>query len=151
LFGDRGSGAYMRKFAWTTIVRHQIVTGTSSPDDPDLGDYWARRRRKGPPPPMDRADPRLLQAQHGRCPLCGGLLLHADHEPQTPREWEQWLTVTRKAMTKQAIVLREQQVGTSDETMALTHASCARRHTHRPQPGASASPRAFTACLSRVR
>jgi hypothetical protein len=46
VFGDRASGAYLHRFAWTNIVRHQIVTGRSSPDDPALTEYWAARRRK---------------------------------------------------------------------------------------------------------
>ncbi len=125
LFGDRDSGAYIRKFAWTRIKRHHLVKGTSSPDDPALVDYWAKRRRNGPPPPMDTADLRLLKAQHGRCPLCGGLLLHADHEPQTPREWEQWLAVTRKAMTKQHLALHGKLGASRDQR--LVHAHCQRR------------------------
>jgi RNA-directed DNA polymerase len=36
--------------------------------------------------------------------LCGELLLDADRPPQSPREWEQWLTVTRKAIIHNAIV-----------------------------------------------
>ena len=36
VFGDRDSGAYLHKFAWTKIVRHQMVKGTASPDDPAL-------------------------------------------------------------------------------------------------------------------
>lgn len=28
VFGDRESGAYLTKFAWTKIVRHQLVGGT---------------------------------------------------------------------------------------------------------------------------
>jgi group II intron reverse transcriptase/maturase len=40
VFGDRVSGAYLLKFAWTRIVRHQMVTGTASPDDPILTDHW---------------------------------------------------------------------------------------------------------------
>jgi hypothetical protein len=38
--------------------------------------------------------------------LCRELLLDAYRPPQSPREWEQWLTVTRKAMIHNAIVLR---------------------------------------------
>jgi RNA-directed DNA polymerase len=129
VFGDRDSGAYIRKFAWTKIVRHQMVKGTSSPDDPALAAYWAERRRKVTPPPMDSADLRLVKTQQGRCPLCGGLLLHADHEPQSPREWEQWLAVTRKAMTKQAIVLDGAAGTTADPR--LTHTYCRRRGQHR--------------------
>jgi hypothetical protein len=34
VFGDRDSGAYHTKFAWTSIVRHRMVKGGSSPDDP---------------------------------------------------------------------------------------------------------------------
>jgi RNA-directed DNA polymerase len=28
VFADRSSGAYLRRFSWTKIVRHQLVTGT---------------------------------------------------------------------------------------------------------------------------
>jgi hypothetical protein len=48
VFGDRESGAHMHKFAWTKIVRHQIVKGAASADDPALAEYWAWRRRKTP-------------------------------------------------------------------------------------------------------
>jgi hypothetical protein len=50
IFGDRDSGVYLRKFSWTKIVRHQIVPGGASPDDPALTDYWAKRRRMHRPP-----------------------------------------------------------------------------------------------------
>jgi RNA-directed DNA polymerase len=128
VFGDRDSGAYLLKFSWTNIVRHQMVPGTASPDDPALADYWARRRQRSTPP-LDNASTRLLKAQQGRCPLCGGLLLLADREPQSPAEWEQWLTVTRKALRKEAITLRRP--GTPDEPVALrlVHSHCRQRLT----------------------
>ncbi|GGV58019.1 hypothetical protein GCM10010245_91140 [Streptomyces spectabilis] len=47
MFGDRGSGAYLLKFAWTKIVQHQLVKGRASPHDPVLESYRAERRRKG--------------------------------------------------------------------------------------------------------
>jgi RNA-directed DNA polymerase len=50
VFGDRDSGAYLPKLAWTGIVRHIPVKGGASPDDPDLAEYWAERRRKVKPP-----------------------------------------------------------------------------------------------------
>ena len=126
VFGDRESGAYLAKFAWTKIVRHQLVGGASSPDDPALSDYWAARRRQGSPLLMDRTSLHLLLVQGGRCALCQGLLLHADRPPQSPREWEQWLTATRKALVKKYIVVRED--GTPDETKhRLIHADCQRR------------------------
>jgi RNA-directed DNA polymerase len=140
VFGDRDSGYYLRKFAWTKIVRHQMVKGSASPDDPALAEYWAHRRRKGKPP-VGKAMLRLLQAQHGQCPLCRGLLLHADQEPQSPEEWEQWLKATRKAVRKQAIAADPGR-GTPDEPVAtrLVHAHCATARRRRQQ-GPSASDR----------
>jgi RNA-directed DNA polymerase len=127
VFGSRETGYYLRKFAWTKIVRHRMVAGTASPDDPSLTGYWAERRQRSKPP-LDNAVLRLLQAQHGRCPLCRGLLLHADHQPQTPREWETWLAATRKAVRKHAITAAPA-LGTSDDHAALRliHAHCHRR------------------------
>lgn len=127
VFGDRDSGAYLAKFAWTPIVRHQVVRGSSSPDDPSLAEYWAERRRRRKPP-LDQARLRILQAQHGRCPLCRGLLLHADQEPQTPGEWEQRVKVTRKAIRRQAVTA-DASFGTSGAPVALRliHSYCANR------------------------
>lgn len=126
IFGSQESGFYLRKFAWTPIVRHRMVAGTASPDDPSLTDYWARRRRRNPPP-VGTTTLRLLRAQHGRCPLCWELLLHAEHEPQSPCEWEQWLTATRKGLRKHAVIAWG--AGTPDERTAtrLIHRHCLRR------------------------
>jgi RNA-directed DNA polymerase len=126
VFGDRDSGAYLTRFAWTKIVRHPMVRGTSSPDDPALAQYWTARRRRGIPRPIDAATLRLLQSQHGRCPCCGQLLLDADRPPQSPREWEQWLAAIRKAITKNAIATPAG--STPDEgRLRLLHAHCYRR------------------------
>ena len=134
MFGDRDSGAYLIRFAWTKIVRHPMVRGTSSPDDPALAEYWAARRHRGIPRPIDAATLRLLQSQHGRCPWCGQLLLDADRPPQTPREWEQWLAATRKAIIRNAIA--EQAGGTPDEgRLRLLHAHCSRRSAGNAKPG----------------
>ena len=127
VFGDRDSGAYMLRFGWTKIVRHQIVTGTASPDDPALTEYWAERRRKTPLP-IDRTSQWLIKAQHGRCPICRDALLPADDQPQTPREWEQWLATTRKTIVKDD--LREDgKSGTAEPR--LIHAHCQRGHRAR--------------------
>ena len=45
VFGDKRTGAYLLKFSWFKIVRHRLVQGTASPDDPSLRDYWWSRRR----------------------------------------------------------------------------------------------------------
>ena len=150
VFGDKHSGAYLVKFAWTKIVRHQMVKGRASPDDPALADYWANRRRRTKPP-LDRAGLRLLIAQHGRCPLCGDLLLHADHEPQSPQDWEQWLKVTRKAVRKQMITA-DPGPGTPDEPVALRllHAHCARRHLSDNRMSPALPPAGAPARLARA-
>jgi RNA-directed DNA polymerase len=127
VFGSRETGYYLRKFAWTKIVRHQLVTGTASPDDPSLVEYWARRRRRSNPS-VARAMLSLLQAQHGRCPLCRGLLLLADREPQSPREWEQWLMVIRKALRRQAINATPDPSNADDPVaIRLIHTHCLTR------------------------
>jgi RNA-directed DNA polymerase len=124
VFGDRTSGAYLHRFAWTRIVRHQMVKGAASPDDPTLTEYWNMRRRKAPAPPIDKTSLRLIAAQNGRCPICRGWLLDADDQPQDPREWERWLT-RRKA----TIVFAERKHGPAGErNRQLTHAHCHRRH-----------------------
>ena len=64
MFGDRDSGAYLAKLAWTDIRRHVPVTGGASPDDPALAAYWAERRKKVNPP-LDGYTLRLL-TQAGR-------------------------------------------------------------------------------------
>lgn len=46
IFGDRETGAYLRKLSWTPIRRHQMVKADASPDDPALTDYWEQRRRR---------------------------------------------------------------------------------------------------------
>jgi RNA-directed DNA polymerase len=126
VFGDRDSGAYLTKFAWTKIVRHVPVYGGASPDDPALTEYWTDRRRKKKAPPVDEHTAQLLRRQGGRCPACGELLLHAEHEPRSPREWEQWFATVRRVLTKQHIVV---QVGGQDRTFyRLLHAHCRRRN-----------------------
>ena len=127
VFGDRDSGAYLVKFSWTKIVRHQLVKGTASPDDPDLATYWARRRSKGPPLPVDKTTQQLLRKQDGRCPLCQGFLLYADHQPQTPDEWEQWVRTTRKAITKNHLMTYRVDGMSDDKRLRLTHTQCLRR------------------------
>lgn len=50
VFGDHDSGRYLRRFAWTPIVRHVKVKGRASVDDPTLTDYWRNRRSRRPDP-----------------------------------------------------------------------------------------------------
>ncbi|WP_228000406.1 group II intron reverse transcriptase/maturase [Nocardia australiensis] len=125
VFGDRVSGAYVHRFAWTKIVRHALVTGWASPDDPALTEYWSDRRRKRQPPPLAPSTMLRIKAQHGRCPLCGEYLLFADHEPQSPSQWEQWFTTIGAAVKRHLIVAGP--VDQPNEYYRLVHAHCQRR------------------------
>jgi RNA-directed DNA polymerase len=124
VFGDRNSGAYLHKFFWTKIVRHQIVMSGASPDDPALGEYWAQRGRRTALP-IDHTSLKLIRAQNGHCTICHSAFLDAADRPQTPTEWERWLATTRKTIIK--VVMRS--VDSSDETeLRLIHARCQQRH-----------------------
>ncbi len=136
VFGDRDSGAYLLKFAWTKITRHTLVKGWASPDDPALASYWAARRRRGKPP-LDQARLRLLERQRGRCPLCGELLLHADQEPQRPDEWEQWIKAIRTATRHKAVITETgPRTHGRPAVLRITHTHCRRR----PPDGSGRGP-----------
>ena len=126
VFGDRDTGAYLPKPAWTEIVRHIPVKGRASPDDPDLTTYWAQRRRKVKPP-LDSYTVRLLSKQDGRCTLCGEDLLTFEDPPQTPQGWEWWyLWVTKKAIKADYLVHHDQPGTSHDRRTHLVHAHCTR-------------------------
>ncbi|MFL6142178.1 MAG: group II intron maturase-specific domain-containing protein [Labedaea sp.] len=119
-------GAYLPRLVWTPIVRHGKVIGGASVDDPVVTDYWNQRHRRNQPL-LDRSTLRLLKVQRGRCAICVDLLLHADREPHTPDEWQQWHRTTRKAITRQLIVARGGD-GTPDD-VRLIHTYCQPRTT----------------------
>ena len=144
VFGDRDSGAYLPKFAWTKIVRHAMVAGAASPDDPALASYWEQRRRKQPPP-LSASVRYLLGIQQGRCAGCGGLLLHADQHPQSPHQWEQWVRVTLIAIRKQHIAATTQAV---TDKPRLIHSFCRRRASPVTDEGPAALPAASPAGLA---
>jgi RNA-directed DNA polymerase len=126
VFGDRDTGAYLPKPAWTDIVRHTLVKGGASPDDPNLAEYWAQRRRKVKPP-LDAYTVRLLSKQDGRCTLCGENLLIPDQPPQSPEGWEWWfLWVTKKAIKVDYLVHHTSSTSPRDDRTHLVHANCSR-------------------------
>jgi RNA-directed DNA polymerase len=147
VLGERqadGQARYLVRFSWTPIVRHQLVLPGASPDDPDLTEYWAKRRRKIKPP-LDGYHLALLTKQDGRCPLCGQHLLSADQPPQSPLQWERWWqSLTRRAIA--ASYLTHDRDGPPDGTRTrLVHTSCHRslqgRDRRRPAtPSAPAEP-----------
>ncbi|WP_260724143.1 group II intron reverse transcriptase/maturase [Dactylosporangium roseum] len=137
---DKRGVPYLTRFSWTDIVRHHQVQAGASPDDPDLIDYWAVRRRRSKPP-LDKYTLRLLEQQDGHCPACKEVILTADQPPQSPGEWERWwLSVTRKAIEYDYLVHDGQsgRPGKPDgASTRLIHASCQR--TRHPNTGREAS------------
>jgi RNA-directed DNA polymerase len=134
VFGDRDTGAYLPKPSWTDIVRHTLVKGGASPDDPDLSGYWAKRRQKVKPL-LDSYTLRLLSSQDGRCSLCGEDLLVFDQQPQSPLEWERWHRwVAKKAIEADYLVHHGPPSRSNDKRTHLVHASCGRRNL-RPTVG----------------
>lgn len=83
VFGDKSTGTYLLKLSWTPIVRHVLVKGSASPDDPALRGYWIRREQRK----IDTLPPKLIGLAHiqrGRCAHCGASLynreaLHRHH------------------------------------------------------------------------
>ena len=126
VFGDKDTGAYLPKPSWTDIVRHTLVKGGASPDDPALAGYWAQRRQKVKPP-LDPYTVRLLSRQDGRCSLCGENLLTPDQLPQSPQGWEHWfLWVTKKAITADYLVHHDAPSAARSNRTHLVHATCHR-------------------------
>jgi RNA-directed DNA polymerase len=126
VFGDRDTGAYLPKLAWTEIKRHVMVKGGASRDDPRLATYRADRDRKIKPP-LDRHHIALLTKQGGDCPLCGEPLLEADDPPQSPQGWEWWyLRVTRQALRADHLAYHHSSA--ADRRTCLVHADCKRRN-----------------------
>ena len=130
VFGDPASGAFLHRFAWTNIARHQIVRYRASPDDPALTEYWAWRRRKAPLP-VNNTNRWLLKAQDGRCHICRGTLHAIADRPDTPDDWERWLAANRIAIT----TITTPVPGKPGEAEPrLIHADCLNRSGPEPLP-----------------
>ena len=139
VFGDPETGVYLSKFSWTKIVRHIPVPAGASPDDPALAEYWAERRRKRKPPPLDQHTLKLLRAQGDCCPACGELLIDVNDEPQSPLEWEQWFIDARRTMRKEHIVQAANGQGSERSHYRLLHAHCLRAQPRQAQAHRSTS------------
>jgi RNA-directed DNA polymerase len=156
VFGDPQTGAYLPKPAWTEIERHTLVQGRASPDDPDLAEYWAKRRRKVKPP-LDSYTVRLLTRQVGRCTLCGDNLLDLDQPPQSPQGWERWFQwVTKKAIEVDYLAHDSTPSAPRDRRTHLVHAACVRTRSSTRTAGSTVEQQRTTraprgACLGRVR
>ena len=80
-----------RKFAWTKIVRHRLVKGTASPDDPALADYWAERRRSDATPAGPGYTCACCRRSTAAARSAGACCCTPTSQPHSPDEWEQWL------------------------------------------------------------
>jgi RNA-directed DNA polymerase len=80
VFGDKSTGAYLPKYAWTKIVRHVKVKGRASPDDPSLKEYWKERSKAGAKD-LRPSYQKIAQTQDHTCPICGETLYN-DEELQ---------------------------------------------------------------------
>jgi RNA-directed DNA polymerase len=134
VFGDRQSGAYLHRFAWTGIVRHQLVRHRASPEDPELSDYWAWRRRTAPLP-IHSTSLRRLHAQRGRCHICKGVLYADTDRPELPHQWERWLAANHAAIT----TITTRNARTDEAQHRLIHADCLTRSRVAPQPAPTAN------------
>ena len=79
LFGNKESGNYMLKFAWTKISRHSLVTQRNSPDDPSLIEYWEKRqkkRNKSEAEKLSKKQEYIAWKQGYKCPTCGQSLFN---------------------------------------------------------------------------
>lgn len=77
VFGDKQTGRYLWKFSWFKIVRHVMIKGTASPDDPSLREYWWERRKLNIRGVSD-SDVKLAESQNWRCPVCGMDLINGE-------------------------------------------------------------------------
>lgn len=76
VFGDKDTGKYMRRLSWIKIERHAMVKGASSPDDPTLRTYWAKRQ--GRLLSYTGQYRTLAKRQSYKCPVCTGYLSNGE-------------------------------------------------------------------------
>lgn len=89
VFGDKQTGRYLLKFQWFPIERHVLVRGRSSPDDPDLKDYWMKRQEMKAKD-LSFSKQKLAKRQKGMCLECGESLfndeeIHVHHRLGTSK------------------------------------------------------------------
>lgn len=87
VFGSKESNKHLLKFMWFNIERHTQIKGTSSPDDPELRQYWIKRE-KSKFKTLEPSNQKIAKKQNYLCPVCheslfNGETLHRHHI--TPR------------------------------------------------------------------
>ena len=84
VFMDKVKKCHLRKLKWIPIVRHSMVKGRNSPDDPTLTNYWKERQKKNSQYPKNSMRGKLWKKQKGLCPICkdhinNGERIHLHH------------------------------------------------------------------------
>ena len=146
VFGSRQTGADPPRFGWTKIVRHDLVKGRASPDDPALAGYWAARRRKEPPPPVSADRLRLLRKQQGRCPLWGTSSCTPTADPRAPGNGRMG-NRDRKAIVRHAIAVPGSPAAERKSALSTSTAEAARPPAAERHRWPACEP--FGTCLSR--
>lgn len=70
VFMDKTARKFLWKHAWTEIRRHTLIKGKASPDNPELKEYWKKRKTKKSHF-LYGVRPILEKKQQGMCPICG--------------------------------------------------------------------------------
>ncbi|NEO00079.1 MAG: group II intron reverse transcriptase/maturase [Moorea sp. SIO3I7] len=89
VFGDKSlKDVYVQKLAWIPIKRHTLVQYKNSPDDPNLIEYWEKRkseqREKTARSRFSTGRDKIANRQNYLCPVCNQTLgvsdeLHLHH------------------------------------------------------------------------
>lgn len=83
VFGNKQTGTHLLKFSWFKIERHILVKGTSSPDNPELRQYW-EKKGKEKSSCLIPSYQKIAKRQDYKCPVCNeslfnGETLHCHH------------------------------------------------------------------------
>jgi len=101
VFGDKHTGKFLVRLTSYNIVKHALVKGTASPDDPSLRDYWWARQKlnchKWSP-----GDWRMVERQDYDCPICRQPLVNG--EDLHRHHWRQKCEGGTDALENRAIV-----------------------------------------------
>ncbi|WP_041619110.1 HNH endonuclease [Stanieria cyanosphaera] len=72
----------MLRFSWFKIDRHTLVVKRSSPDDPELKEYWENRNKKrnlSEAEKLNKIQQKVAKKQEYICSICGESIF--DDEP----------------------------------------------------------------------
>ncbi len=77
VFGNTKTGRHLLKFSWFPIEYPIMVSGRSSPDDPQLKEYWHKRKAKESRN-LSESRQKIATNQKGRCPVCQETLFNGE-------------------------------------------------------------------------